>query len=203
MIPVGAAAAALAPLGVGLIYEHGAFGPDATARTAGVVAGLAPLIPLTMAMYVVTGAHNARRRGGIIGTSAVLTAILNLGLNLLLAPVLGVLGIALSTSITSFAVFVFLAWRLSRLESGFTGRELSATWARAVLASAIAAVPIGVLTWSGTFSAQFPAGGAWLALLGVVGGIIYLGVSLVLRLREPVEVLRGIVGALRRSPAQP
>ena len=197
IIPVSAATAALAPLLVGLLYERGAFDADAAARTAGVVAGLAPLLPLSMAMSVLSGAHNARRRGALIGKSAVLTAILNLGLNILLARQIGVAGIALSTSMTSLLVLIFLGWRLNSLEPGFHGRQVAGSWAKAIGASAVAAVPVAALAWSGAIPPASLSSLLWLAGLPLFGGVVYLVAAAALRLTEPVEVLRAAVSIAR------
>jgi putative peptidoglycan lipid II flippase len=203
IIPIGAAVAALAPLLVGLLYERGAFDADAASRTIGVVVGLAPLVPLSMAMYVLTGAHNARRRGALIGMSAVMTAALNLGLNLVLVRPFGVAGIALATSLTSFMVLLLLAWRLSRLEPGFDGRATAACWARAAIASAVAAAPSVALVWGGVVRASSLPGLVWLVLLVLLGVGLYLLASNLLRLREPAVLVGGILeiarARLRRS----
>ena len=62
-VPISVATAAMAPLIVEVAYVRGAFDERAAALTAGALAGFAPLLFLTMANSVLTGAHNARQRG--------------------------------------------------------------------------------------------------------------------------------------------
>ena len=63
-----------------------AFMADDARRTSAVVASLAPLFVLSMVQAVVIRSDNARRSGCILSMAGVAAAVLNLGLDLLLAP---------------------------------------------------------------------------------------------------------------------
>ena len=198
-IPVGAAIAVLAPLVVNALYRRGAFDAEASVRTAGVVAALlAPLLPLLMATTVLVAAHNARRRGALVGAAAILNAVLNLGLNLALAPVIGVAGVALSTSLTLTIAVLFLAWRLAVNEPGFDARSLGAVVLKSAIATAAAAIPIAYLAWGGLVSGALPAGVAWIAGLALAGSAVHLVGAAALGFREPGTVLAAVFGAVRR-----
>ena len=65
-VPVAALTAAVAPLATSIAYERGAFGPEQVRLTAESVAGFAPLLLVLMMLTVLTGAHNARKRGTLL-----------------------------------------------------------------------------------------------------------------------------------------
>ena len=98
-VPVAALTAAVAPLATSIAYERGAFGPEQVLLTAESVAGFAPLLLVLMMLTVLTGAHNARKRGTLLMVGGILNVILNLSLDVLLGSWLGVPGIALASSI--------------------------------------------------------------------------------------------------------
>ena len=143
-MPVTFGAAALAPLIVDIAYVRGAFMADDARRTSAVVASLAPLFVLSMVQAVVIGSHNARRSGWTLFMAGVAAAVLNLGLDLLLAPVLGVVGIGLSSSLALLFPLSVLIFLLARREAGFHARRSTSVAARSALA---AAVPAAIVAW--------------------------------------------------------
>ena len=118
-IPTAVLIAALAPLAVAFAYGRGAFGVDDIALTSTVVAAFAPLIVVLMVSPVLAGAHNARRRGFVLLATGAMNVVLNFVLDVALGAWLGVAGIALSSSVTSVLLTLFLAWRLELVEPAF------------------------------------------------------------------------------------
>ena len=148
-VPVAILAAALAPLAVEVAYGRGEFGAGEVAVTAGVVAGFGPLILVMMVSPLLAGAHNARRRGGVLLATGVMNVIMNVTLDVVLSAWLGVAGIALASSVTGSILVVFLAKRLARAEGDFPLRSLAQTTSRAVGAVALPAVALAAIAWSG------------------------------------------------------
>ena len=147
-VPLAVATAALAPVIVEVAYVRGAFDERAAILTAGALAGFAPLLFLTMANSVLTGAHNARQRGVFLMMMGFLDAILNAVFNVGLGLTIGVAGIALSTSLTMGVIQFIKAWRLGSLEKAFPLGALLVVSARALGASLIVAAPIALVAWN-------------------------------------------------------
>jgi putative peptidoglycan lipid II flippase len=184
-MPISVATIALAPLIVAVAYERGAFDAAATATTAGVVAGFAPLILLWLVHPILNGAHNARRRGGFLARTALLNALLNGILNVVFGLVLGVTGVALSTSVTGWLLVAILARRLAQLEPDFELSGVLSVAGRSLAASLVPAVPIGVLAWLIHPALDFGLQLLLLAVATAAGAVGYLLVSRVLGLQEP------------------
>jgi putative peptidoglycan lipid II flippase len=201
-VPLVFATVALAPLVVAFAYQRGAFTEAATTATAGVVAALAPLILLWLVHPIVAGAHNARRRGGLLGRVAVLNAILNLALNLLFGALFGIAGVALSTSLTGWILTLVLVWRLRVLEPGFDLGAVRSVAARAIGASTLASLPLASISWIAKPSLDPIGQFALLVTLTIAGGTGYVALARLIGLREPLIVgvaLAQIVrGQLRR-----
>lgn len=183
--------AAVAPLVVEVVYLRGAFDEMDVSVTAAVVTAFAPMIVLSVIQPVLTGAHNARRRAVLLGLVAVANAGLNLILNLVFGTILGVGGIALSTSVTVSILLLFLASRIH--EPDFDVRAIAAYGLRAVVASVVAVAPSLLV-------ARAIGPGSGLALVPVVAGlglltaIVYPLVAGRLGISEPRVVLAAVAG---------
>ena len=149
------ATAALAPLIVEVAYVRGAFDARASSLTAGALVGFAPLLFLTMANSVLTGAHNARRRGVFLMAMGILNAIFNAVFDVGLGLAIGAAGIALSTSLTVGLVQFIKAWRLGTIDAAFPLGDLLKVSVKAVAASLLVAAPVTVVAWN------VPIGRAW------------------------------------------
>ncbi|MEZ5659160.1 MAG: lipid II flippase MurJ [Burkholderiaceae bacterium] len=104
----------LAPWLVQIAFERGSFDAEATARTAGRCAGGVFQLPGFAAAMVVVQALLSQRRYAVVAASGVFNLLAKLGLNALLAPVIGVPGITLATAIVLTASFVLMWWLLQR-----------------------------------------------------------------------------------------
>ena len=197
-VPVSFGVAALAPLLVDVVYRRGAFDAVAASDTALVVAAFSPMLALTMILPILTGAHNARRNGTLLAVTAVSNAVLNLLLNVAFGRLFGVTGVALSTSITMAILLVFLAWRLARSEADFDRRAVIRVGWRVLLASAVPAVIVGTVAWNLLGSSlETPGNLAALGVLATGGAVGYMGMALLLGIREPRDVLARLVGSIR------
>ena len=164
-VPVAALTVAVAPLATSIAYERGAFGPEQVLLTAKSVAGFAPLLLVLMMLTVLTGAHNARKRGTLLMVGGILNVILNLSLDVLLGSWLGVPGIALASSIAQGVVMLLFLVRL-RTPDGVQVRPLMRTLWLALLSSAPISIAIAALVWGGLVPANTLHA---VLLLGVLG----------------------------------
>jgi hypothetical protein len=89
--------------------------------------------------------------------------------------------------------------RLAATEPTFDLREISDTAARALAASLIVAIPIGVWTWAVYVPGPFLSNLALLVGLTLVGFVAYLAIAARVGLAEPAMV----VGTLRRRLSLP
>ncbi len=198
-VPIAALTAAVAPLAVAVAYGRGAFDPADIPVTASAVAGFAPLLVTIMAGPIVTGAHNARRRGQLLLSGAILNVVINLSLDFTLGRWLGITGIALASSFAEATVFIYLLYRLAHGGDPFDLRRLGRTLVRSSLAISPIAIPIGVLIWTTGASPAFLPGVALLVLIGIAGMAGYVFIATRIGLDEPRAIMRfGVAPVLDR-----
>lgn len=198
-VPIAVLTAAVAPVAVAVAYGRGAFTTADIGRTAGVVAGFAPLIVILMTSPVLAGAHNARRRGTVLLTGGVINVAFNLVLDVAFGLWLGVAGIALSSAVASTVVVTFFARRLASSDSSFEFRPLVRTLLLSIAASAPAAVVIGILAWGGFVPQLLVPGFIALAIFGATGIAAYIVIGAALGLEQPAAMLRLAVDQFRRT----
>ncbi len=177
-LPAAAALAAIAsPLTV-VLFERGAFGPDAARSTAAALAAYALGLPAYVVVKSLAPAFFAREDTATPVRAAVLAVLANIALSLTLIRFMGSTGIALASSIAAWVNVLMLSYWLRRhghfgLDAGFRRRV-----PRAVLASALMAA--GLLLAARWLAPYFAAGtlvkAASLALL-VAGGASLYGVA--------------------------
>jgi O-antigen/teichoic acid export membrane protein len=149
------------------------------------LAGLAPLVSLA-ANYL--GA--ARRRVPI----ALAALAVNIGLDLVLIPTVGIEGAAIGTG-AAFLLYVPAHLWICRERLGFPLRPLGRTFGRALLAAAASAAVL-LAFGTGELSLAEWVGG------GLAGTAVFVLVLLVLREVSPAEV-RGLAGSARAGLSRP
>ena len=197
--PLSALGAALAPLAVDVAYRRGAFDSAAAHSTSLVVAALAPLLTFMVAKTVVTSAHNSYRHGALLFCAGILSAVVNLTLDLLFGLTLGAAGISLSTTGMMLINFLFLGWLLGRHDRGFELGRLVLVGARATAAAGVSALPVALVAGAMAGHQPFAVELVSLFSLGIVGLGAYLLVAPRLGLSEPIIVARWLVVAARRK----
>ena len=199
-VPLAVATAALAPLVVNVAYVRGAFEARASMLTAGALAAFAPLLFLTMANSILTGSHNARRRGTFLMSMGILNAILNAVFNVGLGLLIGVAGVALSTSLTVGLVQYIKAWRLGELDEGFPLARLNLVAGKSLAASLVVGVPIALVAWNLPTGQDLSLALLLLVALSTVGLVGYLVAARLMNLEEPWIVMRTVLRAPGRLP---
>jgi putative peptidoglycan lipid II flippase len=200
-MPVTVATVALAPLVIGVVYGRGAFDREAIRTTVAVAVAFAPMLLLTMIQPVLVAAHNARRRGMLMGLTAVSNAFLNVVLDLAFGSVLGAVGIALSSSVTLAILLLFLTWRVPA-DEGFRIRDVADAAGRSFAASLVPGIPIGAVVWWLTRDGIVAGGLPILIVCAIMGAIGYLLATKLFRLPEP-WIMLGVLGeAMKRRFAR-
>ena len=193
-IPLAILTAAVAPVAVGVAYGRGAFTPADVSLTAQVVVGMAPLLVVFMTSAVLTGSLNARRRGQVLLAGGIINVVLNISLDVVLGLSLGVIGIALSSSITQTIVLVFFVRRLAASEPGFEIAPLT----RSLVLACVASVPVSfvaaVLSWSGLLPHETILALISLGVLALAGLGGYLAMARWIGLAEPMILARASLG---------
>lgn len=184
MVPALVALAALSTPLVGLLYQRGAFGPEATATVAAVLAAFAGGLPGYALQLVLVRSFYARQ-------NSLTPALLNIGLLVLfvglaypLSARFGLPGVALgfSGAYTLLALALLLAMR--RALEGLDGKRLAGSlWKAVVAGAAMYAAARSGISLTGTGDSVLERA---LILLGVGGTsfVAYLGVARLLKAEE-------------------
>lgn len=121
---IAAIAAWLAPLGVSLLYERGAFGAADTLRVSSVLRWGLLQLPFYFGVLVLVQLLASQNRYGLMAVIAVANFVVKALMNIYLAPKMGVHGIMLATSFmyaSSFICYFLLALKPAVLRSKTTG----------------------------------------------------------------------------------
>ncbi len=197
-VPLSVATAAMAPVIVDLAYVRGAFDQHAAMLTSAALVGFAPLLVLTMMQAVLTGAHNARQRGMFLLAMGILNAVLNLVFNVSLGLLVGVAGVALSTSLTMGIIEFIKAWRLGTIELTFRLGGMMVVCTKALVASGLVAVPIALVAWNLPIELGVLVSLAVLVVMTTAGMVGYIAISRLIGLREPAIVALTLLRAPMR-----
>jgi putative peptidoglycan lipid II flippase len=196
LIPASAACAVLAEPIVRLIYQRGAFGPEATDVVASALAAFSLGLTFNGMMLMLTRAFFSVQSPRVPTLVALGNLVLNVVLYALLYPV-GTWGIPFAISLANIAsaaaLFVLLRRRIGRIDFARTGRTIVLVTVASV---AFAAVAYGI--WWALDEALGRSFGAQVvsltAALGV-GGVVYLAAARALGVRE----LQALLSLRRRS----
>ncbi len=199
-VPICAALMALgAPL-IRLLFERGAFVPAATLATSQALACYALGIPAIAGTFLLNGAYFAL--GDPLTPVKVNAAgwAVNLALNLILSPHLGINGIALATAASSTATSVALVYILRKKLGALDVRPLLGSLVKMISASALMgalllALPrlLSALPVPARFDPQ--ALGMGVAILG--GGLAYLAGAMALKMEELTALAAAVAGLLK------
>ncbi|MGE0041288.1 MAG: murein biosynthesis integral membrane protein MurJ [Vicinamibacterales bacterium] len=186
---------------IGLIFQHGSFGPEDTAATAAALQFYALGLVGYSIVRIVTPTFYALHRSRIPVAASAMAVVLNVVLNVTLVRVMGYRGLALGTSITALVNAAVQLALLRRELGGVEGAKIVASFAR-ILA---AALPMAVTAWgveqwlhtvlpgSGVAVQAVRVGLAIAAAIGVLTGAAH-----VFGVRELAEARALVLGRLRR-----
>jgi putative peptidoglycan lipid II flippase len=196
------AAAALIVMGqpiLATLFERGAFGPAATAATAGALAAYAAGLPAFVLVKVLAPGFYANRNTATPVRVAVMALALNLALTLGLMQVWGHVGVAVALSVSGWAQALTLLVLLARHGHFRPDRRVRSHAPRIVMATL---GMVAVLLLLRMLLAPAFAGPQMLRLMAL-GGLIAAGLTVFagLILILGVANWRDLRGQLRRQPA--
>jgi putative peptidoglycan lipid II flippase len=192
-VPIAMLTVAVAPLAVSVAYGRGEFDTDDIEQTALVVAGYAPLIAMGMVTPPLVGALNARRKAWVLLAGGIINVTCNVTLDIVLGLTVGIIGIALATTITSVVIATFFSWRVRRLEQSFDVRALLRVVGQAVLAAIPGTLLVAWIAWTGWMGLDTVQGLIALGVLGTGGMATYFILARAGHLREQTVILHAAV----------
>jgi putative peptidoglycan lipid II flippase len=200
-VPATVGLMALAVPIVRLIFERGAFTPDATLATAAALQFYAIGLAGYSVVRIASPTFYALGRNRIPVVVSVITVLINAGLNIALVRVLGFRGLALGTSIAALFNAITLFVMLRRQLGGLNDGRLAASFVRIVVASA--AMGLAAVAIDRTLESQMPGSAVplQLARVGLTIGsalIVLAAASWLLRIREFKEGMTLVARRLRR-----
>lgn len=174
---------------IAVLFQRGAFTADKVAQTAPALAAYAAGLPAFVLIKSLAPGFFARGDTATPVKIGIITVAFNLCLNLLLTPHLQHVGIALATSLSSWANAGMLAFMLARRGQWVADRQLRRNAWRLLGA----AVAMGAILWA-LAEVVFPATGLWrfagLGALVGMGLVTYFGATLLLGAFDLREFLR-------------
>ena len=197
-VPLAGLTIAVAPVAAAVAYDRGAFSESDLELTAQVVAVSAPLIVSWPIIPTMASALNARRKSAVLLASGLLQVFVSTALMIVLGQVLGVVGVALATTVVSVILIVFLGHRLIILEPSLSASAVWRTSLKACVAAAPATIAFGIPIWMGLGSGSFGLGLATLAIVGMLGLSSYFAIARRIGLTEAGAILSFGVDTLRR-----
>jgi len=186
-VPSSAGLAFIAPQLTSVLFLRGEFDQHDAAQTSDVIVMYALGVWAACGLLIVNRAFYAlgdRRSPLRIGLLAV---VVNLSLNLSLVWKLGGAGLALASAVTAMLQTVMSAWLMARRIEGFRWSPLTVVLLKTVLSTFAMLGACWFVRSSLEGFAWSPFGVLTVVLVGVA---VYLGVALLLGLREPAEFLR-------------
>ncbi len=181
------------------LFQRGAFAVEDALATSAVLAAYAPGIPALILVKILATSHFARQDTRTPLIAAAISATVNIALSLVLIRFVGVLGIALATSVGAWVQAGLLYRSLARNHVQLLDATARFRIPRLAGASLAMAAVLLVLEAALVPFASMAPGLRPLLLIGLVlcGAAVYLGLCLALRAVAPRQVL----AALRRSDA--
>jgi putative peptidoglycan lipid II flippase len=183
-----------------LVYEGGQFTPEDAIQTAFTLMAYVVCLPAVIATKITATAFYAHGDTKTPVRFAVISLVLNAGLNILLMYPLKHVGLALSTSIAAWTVFVMQLHFIYR-KGLFPAWNIQQTLKDAGKALGVGLVMLlALLTWM--FNITWPEGkilqASWLVCAIGLGGVIYLGGLQLLGLFDLKPIFRKLLLRVKR-----
>lgn len=173
---------------VSLIFGHGAFDRDAVLMTSSVLAFYSIGMIANGLREVFSRVLFAHKDSKTPMINGAIGMVINIVLNLVLSSFMGIDGLALSTSVSSFCILVMLMYGIARKKIWKPGRTLYVSLAKIAALSAVmcCCVLLGKRAASMLIGNEYVS----IALSVLLGGIVYLLGAFLLDIREITSMLR-------------
>lgn len=172
-VPLAGLTVAVAPIATAVLYDRGSFTEADLMLTAQIVAVSAPLIVAWTAHPTIVSALNARRMGTYLLVGGILTTTANISLTVVLGYLIGIVGIAMATTLSSIIVLTIQTRRLSRLEPDLSLAAIWQTLLRSMLAILPSVLAFGIPIWAGILDGDLAMRVVILVVAGVAGLTTY------------------------------
>jgi putative peptidoglycan lipid II flippase len=204
--PLSVGAFVMATPIVRLLFQRGAFPPDATGGVAAALRAYAPGIFFLGYLTLFSLLLTSRRRFARLSTTAAAIIVINGGLDFILMRAFGLTGIALGTSLTILVHALLLAVPVRKTLGSFAG-VVDRPYLSKVSLSA-GAMGVLVALYAAGFERLLDTGRESLRLLEValglgIGGSVYVALLLWLDVREAGDLLRRLIAPVKRSFGTP
>lgn len=179
---------------VRLIYERGAFGPEATVQTSTALLFYAIGLIGFAGVRVTAPAYYAMGDAKRPMKYSIFTVVLNIGLNFAFIPIWGFAGLAMATSVAGTLNFALLLFNLKKKLPELKFLSVFSGIFRMILAAITAYYIVDVVDFSLIFYNYSGLAGKILVVACQISGmgILYLIFSLILRLDETNRLFRAI-----------
>jgi len=208
MLPIAVIGMVLRTQAVGLLFNYGRFSERGVELTAGVLLVLLIALPPEAMIAILARAFYANRDTVTPVTAAILAVLINVTFGIVAVTQLGLElpGIALGIALGSWAEALLLVAVLDRRMAGFRPMDVMEAGVRsaigAVLAGLTASGVLGFLEGALSHATTKSALIVEILVAGGAGGLVYLAVSLALRIPELTTIVRLMSDALPR-PGRP
>jgi putative peptidoglycan lipid II flippase len=199
ILPATAGLLVLATPVIALVFEHGAFEPYDTVRTAQALRlylfGL-PFAAIDQLLIFAFYARKDTRTPVLVGVGGVLTYLI---VALTLIGPLGMLGLVVANSVQLSVHALVMLYLSHRYFDGLRGQRLGATALKVIAASGVTGVAVLLgMPWLAGWSASFATWGELLVVLagGLLGLLIYGLMAWLLRIEDVGYLLRTVVDRL-------
>lgn len=179
---------------VALVFGHGAFDTDAVSQTAAAMVWYVPALLALSCRQLIVRASYAIGDSRTPVTIALVAMVLNLIGNLVLAPIMGLAGIALATSISIGTAAVLNGWLLWRKHAAVALRPLAGLVARA---AGLGIVALAVGLGARHLTSGLPTVVVGAAVGGAVLTVYFLGLFM-LRVPEAIVFRQALGQVVRR-----
>jgi len=119
VLPASIAMALMAQPLIFLIFQHGTFDSSATETVSRCLVMYSLGIPFYTTYLLLSRYYHAQQKGGVPSIVTLLMVLINVALDVLLAPIMGIAGVALATSVSG-GVGALVIWRAIKKRSKVT-----------------------------------------------------------------------------------
>jgi O-antigen/teichoic acid export membrane protein len=161
------------------------------------------MITILMFQPVLTSALNARRKGLILLIASIIDIVGHVLLTVILGAWIGVIGLALASSISAAVTTFYFARRFRIIDDQFELGPIVRTLGLTVAAAAPGVIVIGLLAWNEVALPGLVGGLVSLALYGIAGLTSYAWLADRLGVPEARTLIGVVLQRLGRAPSSP
>ena len=191
---------------IAALFQRGAFEESATELCAGLLPfAAAALVPLAASIVLTRCAFACKETRSTVAIS-VATVILNVALSIMWLQPLGARGLLLANALSQMVQALLLFGLVRRLLGKIDWRTLIRSGVQVIACSG---VMVAVLAWIGSLDVHvapnFAGRASYLSAMLVIGALVFLAMTYLLRVEEPSLAWRLLIEKFRRrvpSPAE-